>query len=337
MRNLSWTRLPRWPRMDDPHLLVDSAPTNRREWGVTQRRGLLLVAISPVVANLIGSAFNIWYNHQQIKPLLSRAELDRFGDCWMWFNIVIYPLAVTCWVAPLIWLRRVHWALLDGRDVDPRKLVNAQRTVVNLPWWILIVASFSWFICIPVFAAALAALPGPLNPSVLWHLSISFLTGSLIAVTHSFFAVEIVSQRCLFPVFFRRHSPADVPGAAPLSIRARGFVWAISAAVAPVVILVLLIVVPNAVDRDPWFPIAVGVVEIAFSITTGSMLGQLVAVPVRELRNAAIRVSEGDLHVRVNLMRADDFGPLISRFNQMVGGLLERERLQQTFGRHVGH
>jgi adenylate cyclase len=34
--------------------------------------------------------------------------------------------------------------------------------------------------------------------------------------------------------------------------------------------------------------------------------------------------------------RADEFGPLIESFNSMVVGLRERERIVETFGRHVG-
>ena len=316
----------------------DSAPAamSGRSWGLTQRRGLLLVAISPVVANLIGSAFNIWYNDRQIEPMLSHAQQDRFSACWQWFNLVIYPLAVASWVTPLVWLRKTHWSLLEGKAVEPTRLVQAQRCVVNLPWWILAVAGVSWLICIPVFWSALAALPEPLNRTVVWHLIISFLTGGLIAVTHSFFAVEFMSQRALFPVYFQRDSPAEVPGGVPLTLRMRGKIWALSAVVCPVVILVLLLIAPAATTRDPWLPIAVGVVAIAFGMITGTLLDDLVADPVDKLKNAAIDVSEGDLDVRVNLLRADDFGPLIDRFNGMVNGLRERERLQQTFGRHVG-
>jgi adenylate cyclase len=66
------------------------------------------------------------------------------------------------------------------------------------------------------------------------------------------------------------------------------------------------------------------------------MLGQLVVGPVRQLKDTAIKVGEGNFDVRVNLLRADEFGPLIERFNLMVDDLRERERLQETFGRHVG-
>jgi adenylate cyclase len=63
---------------------------------------------------------------------------------------------------------------------------------------------------------------------------------------------------------------------------------------------------------------------------------RLVVRPVRQLHQAAKRVSEGDLNARVDLLRADELGMLIERFNHMVDGLREREQLHETFGRHVG-
>jgi adenylate cyclase len=315
---------------------VEDSPANRREWSLAQRHGLFLVGVSPVIANLVGSVFNILYNQQQIWPILTEAQRTRFDQCWLFYNTAVYPIAVACWIAPFLWLRPIHRQLLAGHPVDEAKLVTARRSVINLPWWILIVASMGWLTCIPVFPLALAAVPGEVSFNVVMHLTASFATASLIAVNHSFFAVELLSQRLLYPVFFRNSSPATVPGAFPLNIMAHGMMFVLSAAVSPVVSLVLLLLVPNATREAPIFGIAVGVVAITFAFTTAWMLGQLVVGPVRELKDAAMKVGEGDYSVRVNLLRADEFGPLIERFNKMVEGLRNRELLQETFGRHVG-
>lgn len=40
------------------------------------------------------------------------------------------------------------------------------------------------------------------------------------AITHSFFAVELLSQRLLYPVFFRDARPANIPGTLALSLSA---------------------------------------------------------------------------------------------------------------------
>lgn len=317
--------------------LAPSAPlVNRRKWSFLQRHGLLLVGISPIVACIIGSVFNILFNKTQIERMLSEAQLDRFHACWQVYNLVVYPLAILCWMLPLLWLRPIHRDLLQGKSVDRQKLLTAQRYAVNLPWWFTAIACVGWLSCIPVFPAALSALPEQLEMDVVWQLIASFVTASLIAITHSFFAVELSSEKALFPVFFRTENPAHTPGAYPLGILGHGILWVISAVVSPIVSLVLLIMIPHATENWKMFPIAVALVGIAFGITTAWMISKKYAVPVRQLRKAAMRIAEDDLQVRVNLLRADDFGPLIERFNLMVEGLREKEHLQETFGCHVG-
>jgi adenylate cyclase len=148
--------------------------------------------------------------------------------------------------------------------------------------------------------------------------------------------VELATQKVLFPVFFRSENPASVPGTFPLSMTARGLLWVFSAVVSPVVSLILILLVPDAANQSPYFGVAVGIVAIVFAIATSWMLVRLIVVPVGQLQSAAERVAGGDLQARVDLLRADELGLLIERFNHMVDGLREREQLQQTFGRHVG-
>ena len=268
-----------------------SVEQNQRQWSFAERRGLLLVGLSPIIANAIGSIFNILYNQTQIEPMLSEAQHDRFNDCVMFFNLIVYPLAIAGFLVPLLYLRPTHRAILNGEPVDPARLATSQRYVVNLPWWFLAVIAVGWLSCVPVFSAALFAVPEPLSQEVVWHLVTSFLIAGLIAATHSFFAMELVIQKTLFPVFFRQASPADVPGALPLNITTRGFIWAVSAGVCPAISLVLLQVVPhagnqlqlvsNASSNLQWFVIAVALVGILFSLVIGWMLGKEVAVPVQ--------------------------------------------------------
>ncbi|TWU65552.1 Adenylate cyclase 1 [Crateriforma conspicua] len=316
--------------------IPDAVTPRPRSWSFAQRHALILVLLSPVLANLVGSLFNILYNQTQVQPLLTERQMDRFFEVVKWFNLVVYPIAIACFVVPVTRLRPIHRRLINGDPVDRDELSSAQRLIINLPWWFLIVAAIGWLICIPVFPLALVALGEPVFGEVITHLITSFLIASLIAVTQSFFAVELTIQKTLFPVFFQSDSPASVPGARPLSITHRGLLWSFTAVVCPVVSLLLIVLVPDAAHRAPLFAIAVAVVAIAFGFATSWMLGRLVVRPIRALKLASQRIADGHLNTHVPLQHADEFGLLIESFNSMASGLRERERLQQTFGRHVG-
>lgn len=305
-------------------------------WPWLHRHGLLCVGVSPIIANAIGSVFNIVYNRIQIQPHLSDSQMHRFENCVMWFNLLVYPVAIACFVAAILRLRSVYNDLLNGRDVDAARLANVRRKAINLPWWFLLVVAIGWLSCIPAFPFAILSAGEPLIPGVLWHLVTSFLIAAMIAVTQSFFAVEMTTQAALFPVLFQDHNPANVPGAVPLSVRSRGVLWAFSAVVCPVVSLVLLLLGPQASSATPWFGVAVAGVAIGFGLITSWMLGRWIASPISHLQRAAEAIEAGDLRSRVRLLRSDDFGLLIQRFNEMAAGLQHREKLQETFGRHVG-
>jgi class 3 adenylate cyclase len=57
--------------------------------------------------------------------------------------------------------------------------------------------------------------------------------------------------------------------------------------------------------------------------------------PVGDLLAVIPRVKEGDLSARVPVVSGDEMGKLARSFNDMVGGLEERERLREAFGSYV--
>jgi class 3 adenylate cyclase len=57
--------------------------------------------------------------------------------------------------------------------------------------------------------------------------------------------------------------------------------------------------------------------------------------PLRILSDAMGEVASGNLNVRVAVTSNDEAGEVTTRFNTMVEGLRERERIRETFGRYV--
>jgi adenylate cyclase len=311
-----------------------------------ERYGLLLTALAPVIPQILGSVFNIWYNATVVEPLFTPALRQRFFDTVLVYNSIIYPVGIFLWLRRIFsfrgWLHRFQSesADLGGQRPPLHQLTDARRRLIHLPWFAAGICGVAWFLCIPVFVGALLQVQRPLDPRLLWHLPISFCLSGFIAVTHSFFLVELASYWGLFPVFFRDTRADRVPNIFTLSLRGRGILWAISASICPIASLLLLMFAPRSSAVDPqWFAVFVGGVGIAFGLFTALMVSRLVAKPIDQLRVAADAVSRGNLNVDLGPAgagRPDEFGRLLSGFDQMVGELRDKEKLRRTFGLHVG-
>jgi adenylate cyclase len=293
----------------------------------------MMTALAPLFPQILGSAFNIPYNAVVIGPLLTSPELKaRFLETVIFYNAVAYPVAVAAWLSVVFSLRPHFRRLETGQFVESSQLDAARRRVVHLPWIGAAVSGAGWLLCIPVFLLALSQVGHGLSPQLLWHLPISFSVSAFIAITQSFFLIELASHRRIFPVFFRGVRPDQLTGIHTLSLRGRGLMWAISGGVCPILSLLLLSFAPNPVAFEAF----VGGVGIIFGLVLAVLISRLVAEPVDQLRAAAQAVAGGRFDVQVPLRRADEFGVLIGEFNRMVVELREKELLRQTFGLHVG-
>ena len=306
--------------------------------GDRHRHALVLTGLAPLIPQILGSAFNIWYNAVIISPLLSTPALQhRFTQTVIIYNVIVFPLGI--W----LWLRHVHsfsnafHQLRRGGEIDSARLTQLRRRLIHLPWFAAAISGAAWFLCIPVFIGALWQADPNLQPQLLWHLPISFCISGFISVTHTIFLVELASHWGLFPVFFSGVRADLIPDVITLSLRGRGVLWAVSASLCPIGSLLLLAFAPRTSGMSSaWFAVFVGTVGIAFGLCTAVMISGLVARPIDQLRTAAESVSQGKLDVSVPVARADEFGLLLGEFNNMIRGLKEKEKLRQTFGLHVG-
>jgi len=303
-----------------------------------ERYGLLLTALAPVIPQILGSAFNIWYNTTVIEPLLTSPALkQRFFETVVLYNTVVYPIGVFFWLKRIFSFRDMFHRLRAGTATDSASLTQARRRLIHLPWFAAAICGVAWFLCIPVFVGALLQIQNPLDARLLWHLPISFCVSGFIAITHTFFLVELASHWGLFPVFFRDARADLTPNIFTLSLRGHGIMWAVSASICPIASLLLLMFAPRSpVMNVEWFAVFVGVVGIAFGIFTALMLSWLVAKPIDQMRAAADAVSRGKWDVNVSVTRADELGRLLGEFDHMIRQLKDKEKLRQTFGLHVG-
>ena len=75
------------------------------------RYGLLLTALAPLVPQILGSAFNIWYNATVIEPMFTPALRQRFFATVVVYNAVVYPIGVYLWLKRIFSFRELFHRL----------------------------------------------------------------------------------------------------------------------------------------------------------------------------------------------------------------------------------
>ena len=306
----------------------------RKTTNLLQKHNLLVVTLAPLLAIVIGTLLNIWYNRTNIyQQLEEEGLLETFHWTVLIYNAAVYSVLLYIWFNWMTFLKRVRDSIRNGNPVSESDLSRARARTINIPWVIALFCAIGWLGCIPVFMTSLSLAADSLDPRINTHLIISFLISGAICGTQAFFIAEICCLQLLYPEFFDRGQHVKADGGLPGSLRVKWIIWVVSTAVCPVSAELLLFFAP---DPRPNFAIAVAVIFVAFSLLSAWLLARLVIRPIHHLRLAAKKVGEGHLETQIDLQRSDDFGMLIAEFNRMVKGLKEKERVQTMFGRHVG-
>ncbi len=279
-------------------------------------------------AQAVGSVFNITYNLVHISPLLSDPQRASFQSSINIYNAAAYPVLVIIWAAAVFRLRKV--------EEDPDKRLIQQRRVINLPWIASIVAGAGWILCIPALFIGLRISGETINPHVFFHFPVSVIIAMIIALAVGYFSIDWLRQVLLYPAFFDTVSPSRIKGGHGLSVSGRGILWTLAASICPIIALLLLLVSPSPDTKNLNFALLVAAFGIGSAIVSAALMSRLIVKPVDQLRKAAQEVGKGNIDVHVDNLRADEFGILADEFNAMVAGLREKERVETTFGRHVG-
>ncbi|MCH8828126.1 MAG: hypothetical protein IID45_00965 [Planctomycetes bacterium] len=117
-----------------PHALKPIRQDKSAQTSWIVRNGVWVTGISPVLPNLIGSAFNIAYNVVHVETLLDEQQQARFVTTIGYYNAIVYPLTFVVMVGILRSLHRPFMMLLRGEPVEEKRLLQARRMTINLPW-----------------------------------------------------------------------------------------------------------------------------------------------------------------------------------------------------------
>jgi adenylate cyclase len=318
-----------WERFAYHPLLVgDPDEPGRRLWRRTRITTVAAVAVANVAGAVVVGGFALW-------ALPTPEEID---DDARWINAAAAGayLLVALAVGIAWGLRRVDSGSdgLRGWLKEDRPPDEAQRrAALRAPFRIMLVQAALWLTAAVVFAA--------LNATFDWLLALGVgLTVALGGMTTSaaaYLLIELVQR----PVAARALAEASPERRRVSGVAARWMlVWLLSSGVPFVALLLIGVVAVTPVDMDET-TLAVTMLALgAIGLLVGGWLSLLAVMatvhPIGSIRRALTRVRSGELDVDLPVWDSTEVGLLQAGFNEMVGGLRERERIRDVFGRQVG-
>lgn len=174
-----------------------------------------MIFVLALIPHVLGSLVNIAYNELQIVATLTAEQKSRFFLLVMVYNVFAYPLMV---LTGIIVVRRVmvgrEW-LRRRADLPAPTAERIRRQALALPGWCVALSALGWFPGGVLFPLGLDA-----DADVSRHFLFSFLLSGLIALTYSYFGVQFVVLRLLYPQLWsdpanaRQHARRELAHAA---------------------------------------------------------------------------------------------------------------------------
>ncbi len=224
------------------------------------------------------------------------------------------------------WFASMRAWLETGGEPTPEQC----RAVLRMPARYARMTAVRWAVAVVVF--------GAVDQSVSWAFTREVAVATVLAGLTATAAVYLAIEWIMRPAFALALAHPAPPDTRSLGIGRRLLLtWLLCSGV-PVLMLALI---PVARDvEDPQDLVAPTLFAAGMALLTGFVATKLatfaVTRPVRSLRRAVDAVAEGDLEVSVPVDDGSEIGRLQAGFNAMVGGLRERERLRDLYGRQVG-
>ncbi|MEU1984244.1 adenylate/guanylate cyclase domain-containing protein [Nocardia sp. NPDC019395] len=289
-------------------------------WSVRARWGLATVVIA---AHLSGLAVIV--TELLLIGFPGRLDADQLRGL---LTVAIYPaIAFLIGIGLAIRDRDGYFAWLDRAG---KPTPEEARRILHLPIAVTFRSLAMWAPGVLLSAILLARLTTEDDFTVLL---VMFTIGGLESAGLTYLIVDRLI-RPVVPIV------AGVLGAtmhwsSSVSIRV-ALAWAVSGAMPLSALIVVLADPATSYEHRIRTGIYLAAISLAVGVLATWALSRAVAAPLRTLRIAVDRITQGDLDVRVSVRSASEIGRLEHSVNEMSANLRERLRMRDVFGRHVG-
>lgn len=291
-----------------------------------------------LASNLAGSFFSFFYNTLLIVKEMTEAQQRAFWDVAApLYNLLAYPLCFSI-LFYLIWpLWKCLHQMRRREPVEPAFLLRCQRRLINMPIVQLRVNFLAYAPGAAFFPWIVTTFGEDDNASKIWgQFIISFGISAVFVTVQTFFLLQAYLTAYLYPEFFRETRPETVPGTISIPFTVRlVMMWAAVGLMPLIALLAVALNFATARTEYAWFAIGL----VAISVVSGGGIFWLVGRDLRQwihLQTAATgQIAAGNFAVRIDHPRADEWGRLTNRFNDMAASLSQAWESHETLGQLV--
>ncbi len=258
-----------------------------------------------------------------------------FSDAPLWITFAVIPaycavaLALgTYWITHRT-IAALRWAI-EEREPTP----DDEQATFTAPFWLAFGVLALW----GVGAGLLTTLYGLADSTFIPIVGFCVSFCGILVSTGCYLLTEFALRPVAAQALEAGRSPRRLaPGIMGRTLT----VWLLGSGVPVLGIVVTALLGGVLLDNLSKTQLAVAILVIStaaliFGFVLMWILAWLTATPVRVVRAALKRVEDGDLRGDLVVFDGTELGELQRGFNSMVGGLRERERVRDLFGRHVG-
>ena len=233
-----------------------------------------------------------------------------------------------------------------GMKIQEGLKEKARRRLLNLPFLLGFTSLVMW-ITMPLLVVAFFVLFMDVPVKISLFLGFRAIMIGVIALTISFFLVEDYSRKKLIPWFFPKGRLSALKGTIKISIRRRIRVLYMAGTSVPMILLVgtLFFVLWELEDTSISaiefgrevliFTVILCLIFIVIALRLNFLVGKSILDPIGEMLSVVGKVRNGDFTQRTRVLSNDEIGILGDAGNDMIAGLLEREKIRNTFGKYV--
>jgi adenylate cyclase len=287
----------------------------------------IALAVAVVVANVVGAVV-VFVLAAWVLPEGPLTDPVRVRT----LNLVAFGLYLLLAVPiGLLWGGRRFRLRTGEADAEQRR---ARRMVLYGPLRLVTVQAVLWVLAATVFVL----LNVPYSVRLALSVGETILLGGIMTCALAYLLSERILRHTAAKVL-AAHPPKPRRGLPGVVVRSLLF-WALGTGV-PVIGLMLtaasaLVYEDVPADRLAVIVLAIGGTALGAGLLVTVGAARAVADPVNAVRRGMRKVQHGELDTTVTVYDGTELGQLQSGFNTMVGGLRERERIHDLFGRHVG-